>query len=238
MALTAELVAGAYRMVEDAGPPPDTIRNTEADWDATVQELLASRSDGQDVWLFAYGSLLWNPVVEHTEERLGVARGWHRSFCMRMRTWRGTLEQPGLMMGLDRGGQCKGVALRLASETVEVQLGKLVRREMPMRPLGKRSTNVPRWIEVETAQGRLRAIAFVIDRRGHIYAGKLTPDETADILAKACGHGGSCAEYLYSTILHLENRGIRDRNLWRLQSLVARKIASKMAVSRDEHIAP
>jgi cation transport protein ChaC len=99
-------------------PPPDTVRNTETDWDAAVQELLASRLDGQDVWLFAYGSLLWNPAVEHVEERMGMARGWHRSFWMRMRTWRGTLEQPGLMMELDRGGQCKGVALRLAGETV------------------------------------------------------------------------------------------------------------------------
>jgi cation transport regulator ChaC len=94
-----------------------------------------------------------------------------------------------------------------------------------------------RWIEVETAQGRLRAIAFVIDRRGHIYAGGLTPDEVADIVAKACGHGGSCAEYLYSTILHLEDRGIRDRNLWRLQSLVAQKIASMTAPLQDEHAA-
>jgi glutathione-specific gamma-glutamylcyclotransferase len=237
MALTAELVARARRVVEDTGPPPDTVRNTEADWDAVVQELLASRLDGQDVWLFAYGSLLWNPAVEHIEERMGVARGWHRSFCMRIRSWRGTLEQPGLMMGLDRGGQCTGVAFRLAGETVEAELGKLLRREMPIRPLNKPPTNVPRWIKVETAHGYLRAIAFVIDRRGHIYAGGLTLDETANVLATACGHGGSCAEYLYSTILHLEDRGIRDRNLWRLQSLVARKLASMATLSRDEHAA-
>ena len=67
--------------------------------------------------------------------------------------------------------------------------------------------------------------------------GALTLDETANVLATACGHGGSCAEYLYNTILHLEDRGIRDRNLWRLQSLVARKIASMATLSRDEHTA-
>src|SRR5215471_14323988 len=95
MALTAELVARAFRVVEDTGPPPDLVRYTEADWDAVVRNMLAAHPDGQDVWIFAYGSLLWRPVVEHIEERIGVAHGWHRSFCMRLRSWRGTGEQPG-----------------------------------------------------------------------------------------------------------------------------------------------
>jgi glutathione-specific gamma-glutamylcyclotransferase len=235
MSLTVDLVARAFRVVEDTGPPHDLVRNTEAEWDATVRNMLASHPNGQDVWIFAYGSLLWNPVVEHVEERMGIVHGWHRSFCMRMRSWRGTAEQPGLMMGLDRGGQCKGVAYRLAGDTVEAQLGKLVRREMPMRPSGKLPTNIPRWIGVRTAQAHIHAIAFVADRRGYNYVGGLTPDETADILAKACGHGGSCAEYLYSTIAHLEDRGIRDRNLWRLQSLVALRLASMTAPLRADH---
>ena len=103
-----------------------------------------------------------------------------------------------------------------------------------MRPSGKPPTNVPRWIVVRTAQGYIRAIAFVIDRKGYSYAGGLSPNETADILAKACGRGGSCAEYLYNTILHLEERGIRDRNLWRLQALVARRLACMPALSHKE----
>jgi cation transport protein ChaC len=82
---------------------------------------------------------------------------------------------------------------------------------------------------VETDRGRLRTIAFVTNRRGYAYAGTLTPEQTADILATACGHGGSCAEYLYNTVSHLEERGIRDRNLWRLQALVADRIASLAA---------
>jgi glutathione-specific gamma-glutamylcyclotransferase len=227
MALTAELVARAHRVVEDSGPPPNMVSYTDAEWDAIVQDLLASRPDGQDVWIFAYGSLLWNPAVDHVEERIGVARGWHRSFRMRIWAWRGTLERPGLMMGLDRGGQCKGVALRLAGDTVEAQLGRLVRREMPFKPVGKPPTNIPRWIGVSTAQGHLRAIAFVMDCGGHNYAGALTPEETADMLATACGHVGSCAEYLRSTIEHLEARSIRDRNLWRLQALVAARLSSR-----------
>src|SRR5262245_11359535 len=143
MALTLHLVARVHRAVTDAGLDPDFVRNTAEDHSAVV---LASHPAGDDVWVFAYGSLLWKPEVEHVEERIGTARGWHRSFRLRLRAWRGTREVPGLMMGLDRGGQCKGVAYRLAGHTVEVQLGKLFRREMPVRPLSRPPTNVPRWI--------------------------------------------------------------------------------------------
>ena len=65
------------------------------------------------LWLFAYGSLIWKPEIEHVEERIATVRGWHRSFCLKLTRWRGTQEQPGLMMGLDRGGACKGLAFRL-----------------------------------------------------------------------------------------------------------------------------
>jgi cation transport protein ChaC len=79
---------------------------------------------------------------------------------------------------------------------------------------------------VETDRGPVRAIAFVANRSGAAYAGRLTPEETADTLSKACGHWGTCAEYLYNTVFHLEQRRIHDRYLWRLQYLVAEKIAS------------
>jgi cation transport protein ChaC len=222
MALTPDLVARVHRVVDDSGQLPGFVYHAEEDYDAAVQEVLASHPRGEDVWVFAYGSLIWKPEVEHVEERLGTARGCHRSFCLRLIRWRGTREQPGLMMALDRGGQCKGVAYRLAGRTVEAQLGKLFRREMSVKP----STNMPRWITAETDRGRLRAIAFVVDRKGTGYAGRLTPEETADMLAKACGHWGSCAEYLHNTVSRLEERGIYDRILWRLQQLVAERIAS------------
>ncbi len=231
MALTPELVARVHRMVADPGPLPDYVPYTAQDYAAAAREMLGSHPRGEDLWIFAYGSLLWKPVVEHVAERIGTARGWHRSFRLCLRAWRGTRELPGLMMGLDRGGQCTGVAYRLAGRAVEVQLDKLLRREMPVRPRNNPPTNVPRWIAVETDEGRIRAIAFVINRRGYAYTGPLTPEQTADILATACGYGGSCAEYLYNTVAHLEERGIRDRNLWRLQALVADRIASLTAAA-------
>src|SRR5215468_5417871 len=76
MALTAELVARVHRIVEDTGPEPDRVYHTEQDYDAAFAESLASHSAGEDAWLFAYGSLIWKPEVDHVEERIGTARGW------------------------------------------------------------------------------------------------------------------------------------------------------------------
>ena len=222
MHLTPELVARVQRVVEDAGPRPDIVYLTESDRDAVVEELLASRPQSDDMWLFAYGSLIWKPEVEHLGERLGTARGWHRAFCIKLTRWRGTIEKPGLMLGLDRGGECKGVLYRLDGRAARANIGKLVRREMSFKP----PTNMPRWINVVTEEGAVGALAFTTNRSGAAYAGKVTLEEAADLLAEACGHLGSCAEYLYNTVSHLEARGIRDRNLWTLQRLVAERIAA------------
>jgi glutathione-specific gamma-glutamylcyclotransferase len=220
LALTPSLVAQVHRVLEDAGPDPNVVYHTEEDYDAVVHHLLSAHALGQDLWLFAYGSLLWKPEVDHVEERMGMAHGWHRAFRLRITRWRATEDQPGLMMALDRDGQCRGVLYRIPAATGEQNLGKLVRREMSAKP----PTNVPRWIRVETDAGSVQAIAFVINRRGRVYAGKVSLEDTARLLAKACGHWGSCAEYLHKTVVHLEERGIHDRNLWRLQSLVAEQI--------------
>jgi cation transport protein ChaC len=220
MALTADLVAQVHRALEDPGPDPALAYHTDEDYDALVQTLLASRPAAPDTWLFAYGSLIWRPEVEHVEARRGTARGWHRSFCFRVERFRGTKEQPGLMMSLDRGGQCRGVVFRLAPDRLGEQLRKLVRREMTVKP----PNNIPRWIGIDTDLGPLRALAFTMNRQSHFYTGRLSPGDVAPVLARACGHWGSCAEYLHNTVAHLEEHGIRDRNLWRLQKLVAERI--------------
>lgn len=182
----------------------------------------------QAFWLFAYGSLIWRPEIEHVEARVGVARGWHRSFCFRISLFRASPEQPGFMMALDRGGQCKGVLYRLPAEGLRAQVERLIRREMPIRhAVDAPPTNVPRWIRIAAEDGPLRALAFVANPRGAIYCGRMPPDEVADALATACGSRGSCAEYLYNTIVHLEEHDIHDRTLWRLQALVAERIAAR-----------
>ena len=124
------------------------------------------------------------------------------------------------MMALDRGGQCRGVLYELPLENLEHQLDRLFRREFTVKPIN----NVPRWITVQTASGPLKALAFVMNRASPYYAGRLPLEDVARTLAMACGHWGSGAEYLLNTVTNLEARGIHDRNLWRLQQLVAAQI--------------
>jgi glutathione-specific gamma-glutamylcyclotransferase len=133
------------------------------------------------------------------------------------------------MLSLERGGQCQGVLFKLPPDDLEGQLQKLVRREITVMP----PNNIPRWINVGTEQGVLRAIAFVMNRQSRFYTGRLPPEQVADVLAKACGHWGSCAEYLHNTVAHLEEQGIRDRNLWHLQALVAERIKPEASEPAD-----
>jgi len=124
------------------------------------------------------------------------------------------------MMALDRGGACTGIAYRLPDKDHVEQVVRLLDREIDANP----PTNVPRWLTVETPDGPKRALAFVADRNGPAYAGRLSPDEVATVLARAAGHWGSSAIYLQRTVATLVEHGFHDRNLWRLQSLVADKI--------------
>jgi cation transport protein ChaC len=219
MTLTAELVARAARVVEDLGPSPGAVYMTDEDYDLAIQGILADAPAG-DFWLFGFGSLLWKPACEVAESRRGTVRGWHRAFCIRLARFRGTRDRPGLMMGLDRGGQCRGMVFRLPADQVQASLDKLLRREMVVKP----GSNIPRWLTAETHDGPIRAVGFVVNRQSPHYAGRLCPEEVADVLATAAGHVGSGAEYLRETVTRLEALGIRDRNLWRLQALVAARI--------------
>lgn len=219
MKLTAELVARIERTEPDPGPEPGTTEHTDAEFDAMVEALLSDHKP-EDLWVFAYGSLIWNPEFEFLEKRIATANGWHRSFCLKLTRWRGTRELPTLMLALDRGGSCKGIAYRLPKHDHFAQLGLLMRREIDANP----PTNVPKWISVKTDMGAVRALAFIAAPEGNAYAGKLPLEKVAHVLARAAGHWGSAAQYLFRTVTMLEEHGIRDRNLWRIQSLVAQEI--------------
>jgi glutathione-specific gamma-glutamylcyclotransferase len=225
LALTPELVALTIRTIEDPGPPPGIQYFEEAEYGPILAETLAG-APGGDVWLFAFGSLIWKPACEVVEERKGLVRGWHRAFRLGWDTrWRGNKEHPNLMMGLCRGGQCTGILYRLPPGEEEKNLDALLRREMRIKPpAGVPVTQAPRWLTVETGGGPVRAVAFVLNRGGPGYRGPRPHEETADVLAKSCGIAGSGAEYLYKTVAKLAQHGIYDRNLWHLQELVAERI--------------
>jgi cation transport protein ChaC len=204
-----------------------TDRPTDADYEAAAAELLQSRPPSGEVWVFAYGSLIWNPEFAFVEERLGLVQGWHRSFCLGwVRIYRGTPDRPGVMLAMDRGGSCRGVAYKLPPDAINDSLIPLLRREMPI----KRASPEPvaRWLTVRTAQGDVRAIAFPISRSHPAYLPGLTEEQVVHSLASAAGERGSMAEYLHSTVTHLEQRGIHDRYLWRLQELVADRLENPL----------
>lgn len=196
---------------------------TDADYAENVDGMLSSRPDGP-FWLFAYGSLIWRPETAFEEKRVALARGWHRRFCLGWDyRYRGNHEAPGLMMALDRGGQCKGVVYRLPEATLHDELHKLIRREMSMVP----SAFPWRWIEVVTDDGPLTVLTFAMNRKSTRYVAGLDEDALADMLATARGFRGSMAEYLFSTVSMLDSLGIHDRNLWSLQEKVAVRIESR-----------
>ena len=220
MALTRDLIARVARVVEDAGPSPGAAYLSDEDYETAVRNTLAQAPPG-DVWVFGYGSLLWKPAFEYVESRTATVRGWHRSFCIRVARFRGTRDLPGLMMALDRGGQCRGKVFRIPAHQAPQILNTLFRRELVVKPPG----TPPYWLAARTNEGPLSALGFVVDRRSPFYSGRLTPEEVADVITRAAGHWGTCAEYLHNTVSHLEALGIHDRNLWRLQALVAETIA-------------
>jgi glutathione-specific gamma-glutamylcyclotransferase len=220
MDLTPHLVAKIHRFEADEGPRPHLQQMDDADYKEYAARLADELGDAP-LRVFAYGSLIWKAEFEYVQQTRATLRGWHRAFCMKIERWRGTRGQPGLMMALDRGGSCAGVIYELPNQDHSVQLERLLRREMTNKP----PTNMPAWLQVETQGEKFRALAFVVSRSGHSYQGKLPLEEVAAILARAAGHWGSGAEYLFNTVSHLEQLGIHDRNLWKLQKLVAAEIA-------------
>lgn len=221
LSLTQAHVARVHRQMEDLGQLPGLEPQTDADYADWVDRILATHpAPGMPTQLFACGSLIWRPEIEHLGERGGMLRGWHRSFCLRQWRFRGSLDFPGLMMALDRGGECQGVLFELPDRDLEGQLHRLFRREFTIKP----NTNMPCWLDVETDAGTVPALVFVMNRDSPQYAGDLTPEDVADVLARACGHLGTGAEYLLNTITQLEARGMHDPGLWLLQELVAERI--------------
>jgi glutathione-specific gamma-glutamylcyclotransferase len=187
---------------------------SEEELNATRESCLACLAAEEDLWLFAYGSLIWNPCIEVAERRIARLHGWHRQFCLWTNLGRGTPEQPGLMLGLERGGSCMGVAYRVTATTIETELDIVWRREMVTGAYS------PRWVRLTTAEGDVRAVAFTINRAHERYAGRLPDEQTVATIARAEGPLGPNRDYLYNTVSHLEELGLHDRGLRRLGDAV------------------
>lgn len=167
------------------------------------------------VWLFGYGSLLWNPCVPVARWLRGRVHGYHRGFRIRLTHGRGSSDTPGLMLGLDPGGSCTGMGLRIDADNLEYELLMVWRREMLS------GVYQPRWVWLHTAQGRVPALTFVTDTRSPTYCGQLDKSELVRLLATGVGVLGSCVEYLDNTVAQLQQHDIHDHHLQLLQGQVA-----------------
>jgi cation transport protein ChaC len=165
---------------------------------------------GEDFWVFGYGSLMWHPGFPHVEVRPARLRGLHRSFCIYSHRYRGTPQVPGLVLGLDRGGSCHGMAFRVPAAEGEEAIDYLFEREMV--------TGVyhPFWRRAETKEGTITAMTFVVDRSHGQYAGNLDHDAMVALILQGRGRSGPCLEYLENTVHHLRALGLKDRALERL----------------------
>ena len=179
-----------------------------------IREVLVQAPRPRHVWIFGYGSLMWNPALRYTERRAALVHGFHREFCLLARAGRGSPERPGLMMSLEPGGSCHGVAYRLPADAIEEELDLLWRREMLTRSYR------PVWVAAKTARGIAHAITFAANLEHERYRGGLDPETMARYLARGEGPLGRCCDYLFETVAHLREMGIRDRRMEVLERMV------------------
>ncbi|HJP21842.1 MAG: gamma-glutamylcyclotransferase [Alphaproteobacteria bacterium] len=181
---------------------------------ASCRAAIARFPSRDNVWVFAYGSLIWSPSFHYVERRPAIIYGYHRRYCLWAMLGRGSPEQPGLMLGLEPGGACAGAIFRVAPEAVESELGLLWDREMIS------GAYFPRILQARSGEQVFPAVAFAVNRSHERYAGRLSLAEVADVLAVAEGDLGSCCDYLFHTVTHLKEMGVSDRRLSRLKRLV------------------
>ena len=167
-----------------------------------------------DLWIFGYGSLMWDPGFPHVDSSSALIYGYHRELCIYSSRWRGSPARPGLVLGLDRGGACRGMAFRIAATHVASSLEALWEREM------RRGVYHPRLLRARLPGRTARVLAFVANARHPGYAGTLPTRRTAELIANCHGDRGPNVEYLARTLKHLAALGVRDHHLLRVMAAV------------------
>ncbi|MCC7253026.1 gamma-glutamylcyclotransferase [Hyphomicrobium sp.] len=197
-----------------------------------------------ETWIFGYGSLMWNPGFAFAEARRARLTGYHRAFCIYSIHYRGTVRQPGLVLGLDRGGVCEGIAFRIAPEQGAAVLDYVRRRELiygvyreALVPVDLHPTSAPPYPEsidksLAGDGGRTAwAVAYIAERAHPAYAGCLPLVREAQLIRRSAGFGGTNLDYLFSTLRHLTELGIREPRLDRLVTLTGALAASRSAAN-------
>jgi len=183
-----------------------------------------------DLWVFGYGSLMWDPGFNFVEAMPALLRGYHRNFCIWSSRYRGTPQRPGLVLGLDRGGACRGMVFRIAHAQVDEVVATLWSREM------SRLTYRPRLLRVTASTRALHALAFVADPGHPSYAGRLSETEIASRIVHCKGARGPNIEYLANTLRHLQKLGVQDVRLHRIyaRALALAEVHAPVMETPDE----
>jgi cation transport protein ChaC len=179
---------------------------------------ITSEADSDsDLWVFGYGSLMWRPGFEFVEQVPARLIGEHRALCVYSFDHRGTPEKPGLVLGLDRGGACRGIAFRVASKLRHDTIAYLREREQTTHVYREVMRSV--WLD-DTARTRVSALAYVVDR-GHVqYAGRLSLSEQLHFVRQGHGRSGLNRDYVLSTVKAIEAEGFRDAQLHQLATML------------------
>ena len=171
------------------------------------------------IWVFGYGSLIWNPGFEFETQHRATLHGFARTFCLWSIHYRGTEQQPGLVLGLDpvQGGQCEGVAYFVGAEDAQAAHTYLRERELVSYAYHECLE------ELQLENGQIvQAICYVVDKENSQYAGGLSLDKQAHVIKSAKGTRGENLEYLHNTAAHLEALGVSDPDMFKLLKLLPR----------------
>jgi cation transport protein ChaC len=170
----------------------------------------SSDKAGEDIWVFAYGSLMWRPGFDSLERRGARLVGAHRALCVYSFVHRGTPEHPGLVLGLDRGGNCRGVAYRVAGAKRQDTIDYLRGREQVTLVYREAMRSV--WLD-DDPQQNIRALCYMVDRGHRQYAGKLTLEQQVHFVRQGHGRSGNNRDYVLAAVKELEAQNIHDKQL-------------------------
>lgn len=187
---------------------------------ASLRRALEPWQPGTPFWIFAYGSLMWNPEFTWDARHVATIRGYHRSFRIWSRINRGTPENPGLVLTLECGGSCRGLIYRIQPDRVQEEMQRIWKREMTF------GSYRPKWLNCVVGTETFKALAFTVNRTCSGYAGRIPTEVMVEAIASAKGRYGPAHDYLFKTIETLHVHGIRDERVEQLAGLVRARLAT------------
>ena len=210
--------------IDAYAPPPAAAKAlTPTELLASLRAALDPWEPGSPFWIFAYGSLMWNPEFAWDARHVATIRGYHRSFGIWSRINRGTPENPGLVLTLECGGSCRGLIYRIQPDRVQEEMQRIWKREMTF------GSYRPKWLNCVVGDETIKALCFTVNRACSGYAGQIPQEVVVEAIANAAGRYGPAHDYLFKTIETLHAHGIRDVRVEQLASLVKARIAAGAA---------